>query len=97
MPCQVLSRASFFATSELDVVWWQVLSMRGDDITLDEVRAWLDSTPDSQTEEPAKHAVPIIDQRVRPYVWGELPTGRMPVRPDEAPTQELPRLPRNRR
>jgi hypothetical protein len=95
MPCQVLSRTSFFATSELDVVWWRALSMRGDEITLDEVRAWLNASPDDQAEESAKHAAVITDERVRPYVWGDMPTGRMPVR-DEAETQELPRLPRNR-
>src|SRR5262245_6085520 len=61
-PCQVLSRASFFATSELDVVWWRALSMRGDDITLDDVRAWLNSSPDSTSEEPAKHAAIITDE-----------------------------------
>jgi hypothetical protein len=94
MPCRILARTVFFATSEIDVVWWQVLSLRGDDIALDEVRAWLDSSPEAQAEEPAKHAAVIADERVQPYYWGELPTGRMPVRPDEAETQGLPRLPR---
>lgn len=69
MPCRVLARAGFFASSDLDVVWWQVLSLRGDDISLDEVRAWLDSSMGDHTEEPAKHAAIITDERVRPYVW----------------------------
>jgi hypothetical protein len=75
MPCRVLGRADFFASSDLDVVWWQVLSLRGDDIELDVVRAWLDSSLEVQSQVPAKHVAVITDERVRPYYWGELPTG----------------------
>lgn len=76
MPCRVLGRTDFFASSDLDVVWWQVLSLRGDDIALDEVRAWLDLSLEGQAQEPAKHAAVITDERVQRYYWGELPTGR---------------------
>lgn len=66
IPCRVLAKTSFFATSEIDVVWWQALSLRGDDITLDEVRSWLDSSPGEQPEKSAKHAAVTTDARVRP-------------------------------
>lgn len=50
-PCRVLQAAELFTNSEVEVVWWQVLNQRGDDVTLDEVRAWL--RPDEPDDEPA--------------------------------------------
>jgi hypothetical protein len=90
--CQVMARVNAFTTSALDEVWWQVLSQRGDDIHLQDVRAWLDPAPEEHATAQAKHARLIADERVRPYVWGELPTGREFSRPDDAETQELPLL-----
>lgn len=91
VPCHVVARANAFTRSGVEKVWWQALSLRGDEIRLRDVRAWLDATHDEHAATaPAKHSRVVADELFRPYVWGELPTERM--QPDEIDTQELPRL-----
>jgi hypothetical protein len=63
----VLSTAEFFTRSDLDVVWWQVLSQSGDDITIDEVRAWL--WPADSGGEPADCGQFINDWQVWLGCW----------------------------
>jgi hypothetical protein len=40
-PCRVRRAAVFFMHAELAVLWWQVFTLRGDRLDLDDVRAWL--------------------------------------------------------
>jgi hypothetical protein len=89
--CQVTAIANAFARSAVDNVWWQALSLRGDDVQLTEVRAWLEGVRDDHAAVTAKHAQVIAEERFRPSNRGELPTDH--VWPVDAETQELPRVP----
>lgn len=48
-PCRVLRTATLFAESDIELVWCQVFGLRGEDITLDEIRTWL--RPDEPAED----------------------------------------------
>lgn len=59
-PCLVYRTAEFLLHSEPEVVWWQAFSLRGDDIVLDDVRAWLSSV--SIPQQPTKRPVSAGDE-----------------------------------
>lgn len=54
--CRVLQVAESAAESKVDVLWWRVFGLRGDDITLDEVRVWLQQGTSTVDESAAERS-----------------------------------------
>jgi hypothetical protein len=98
LSCEVLPVAKFIARAEAEVAWWQAFCLRGDDVSLDQVRAWL--YPDDQPTEkwPAaaaaddrsRHAL-LTDGRVRlrdePPPDAQADAGGLSVRPYARPAR----------
>jgi hypothetical protein len=107
-PCRVRRTVEFYVESQVETVWWQMFSLRGDDTSLDEVRAWL--RPDEDDDAPVEEAPPqrgevdddygrhalLSDGRVRLREDSppEQPRAVRPYVPPAAiPTEQIPRIP----
>lgn len=98
--CRVLEVAESAAEAKLDVLWWRVFGLRGDDTTLDEVRAWLHQGTSALDESAAgrspgapgygRHALlthpPILSEAAEME-------NHLPVRPYVGPAMPTERLP----